>query len=103
MARIGVIMVSMLLGLAGCVTLPADSSLQKNDDQRDSLQEKTKSDDQEETSFKANSDREKKPPKTLFEWAILGQRDENDKKDKDENGDEENKRLDPDRPHLPEA
>jgi hypothetical protein len=103
MARIGVIMVSMLLCLAGCVTLPADSSMQKNDDQRDSLQEKKKSEDQNETSIKKNSEKEKKPPKTLFEWAILGQQDEKEKKDENENGDEENKRLDPDRPHLPEA
>src|SRR4029077_13713610 len=63
--------------------------------------------DSNDANLKGNWEKAAKPAKTLMEWAIptKGQQEEKEKNSKEgnENGDEEEKRLDPDRPHLPEA
>jgi Putative MetA-pathway of phenol degradation len=105
MVRKGLIFLLLTsLGIAGCASVPWDSSCQRNGQEQPDSARPEKRLDENEMNFKADSEKEKKPPKTLFEWAIpTNQKDDQGKKDKDENGDEEDKRLEPDRPHLPEA
>jgi hypothetical protein len=110
MARICLLLLVVVgAGALGCASIPWDSSIHNEG----LIQSEEKRPEKERADNKGGnqkdySEKPPKSPKTLMEWAIptKSQQDEKEKNGNDgkENGDdEEEKRLDPDRPHLPEA
>jgi len=96
----------------GCATISGDTNLGKDSIvHADEKQQQKDGKDKDETKSKDDSVKAAKPPKTLMEWAIPASDQKEGKAKSDggegENGkngeDESEKRLDPDRPHLPEA
>lgn len=109
MARICLLLMAVLAGGAlGCASIPWDSSIH-NDGLAQDVEKRPEREriDSNDANLKCDSEKASKPAKTLMEWATptKGQQEEKEKNSKEgnENGDEEEKRLDPDRPHLPEA
>jgi hypothetical protein len=109
MARICLLLLAVFAtGALGCATIPWDSR-NHNDGLAQGEEKRPKKErlDNPDANQKDESEKAVKPAKTLMEWAIptKGPQDEKEKnnKEKNQNGDEEEKRLDPDRPHLPEA
>jgi hypothetical protein len=98
----------MGVGLTGCVSIPGETSL-GNDSLTPAGQEQPNNDSKNNDKSNQDSDSVKpaKRPKALMEWSIPANEKEDGKNGEDNGGkngdDEAEKRLDPDRPHLPEA
>jgi Putative MetA-pathway of phenol degradation len=109
MARICLFLMAVLAaGALGCASIPLDSAVREGGLTQDAEKRSEKERiDSSDANLKGNSEKTAKPAKTLMEWAIptKGRQEEKEKSSKEGNdiGDEEEKRLDPDRPHLPEA
>jgi len=99
MVRAGSIFLVLIPTAAmGCASITWNSTNARNRlDQSEEIQSELPS-DRKDVDQKSDSEKEEKTPKTLLEWAIPAT-----EKNGNNNGDEEEKRIDCDRPHLPEA
>jgi hypothetical protein len=108
MVRICLLLLAVLAaGALGCASIPWDSRIRNGLAQGEEKPPEKERTENQNVNQKNDSEKAAKPAKTLMEWAIPtnGQQEEKERNGKEgtENGDEEEKRLDPDRPHLPEA
>jgi hypothetical protein len=94
----------------GCATIPGDSSLGQDPmTQTEEKKQEKEGKDENEKNQKDDQAKPAKSPKALMEWAVPKSNEKEGKEKNGDNGngengeDESEKRLDPDRPHLPEA
>jgi hypothetical protein len=115
MVRKGLLLLAVIpLALAGCASIDWNSSPQRDElTKEDETQPGQRGDDTNKEKNGGDSEKAAKPSKTLLEWAVptKGGKEEKEKNSKqddgaeqgNDNGGEPERRLDPDRPHLPEA